>query len=387
MFLGVSIVLKISILGTIATNSLIFRRELILKLAALGHVVHVFCVDYTGETRQQMQALGATPVDYSLSRAGLNPLADLATIWQLRKLLKEIKPDVVLSCFVKPSIYGSIAARMAGVPKRIAMLEGLGFVFTDLPAGLSFKQIILRKIQIFLYWLALPSINVIVFLNPDDPEDLLGKNNLKAKRVEVLGGIGLDLSLFKYSAPPAPPVRFIFIARLLAEKGIFEYIEAAKRVKADFPFSEFIVLGGVDEANPGGLKHADLQELLDSGVITYPGYVNNVKDWIAGSSVFVLPSYREGVPRSTQEAMAMGRAVITTDVPGCRETVVDGVNGFLVPKWDVDALVDKMTYFIRNPGSIKIMGLESHKMAVDKFDAEKVNFRLVKIMGLGSCNE
>ena len=382
MFLGINLVLKISILSTVAKDTLIFRRELILKLTALGHVVCVFCVDYTGETRQKMQALGATPVDYSLSRAGLNPLADLTTIWQLRKLLKEVDPDVVLSCFVKPSIYGSIAARMAGVPKRVAMLEGLGFVFTDLPGGLSFKQKTLRKIQVFLYRLALPSISIIVFLNPDDPQDLLNKNNLKAKRVEVLGGIGLDLSLFKYSAPPAPPVRFIFIARLLAEKGIFEYIEAAKRVKTEFPCSEFIVLGGIDEANPGGLKKADLQKLLDSGVIIYPGYVTNVQHWIAGSSVFVLPSYREGVPRSTQEAMAMGRAVITTDVPGCRDTVVDGVNGFLVPKWNVDALVDKMTHFIKNPESVVIMGLASHKMAVEKFDAEEVNFRLMRIMGL-----
>lgn len=342
----------------------------------------LLCTDYKSDTRGKVRQLGAEPVDYKLSRAGLNPFIDCVSIWQLQALFKRIKPDIVLSCFVKPSIYGSIAARLAGVPRRIAMLEGLGFVFTDLPGGLTFKQRFLRKMQVFLYWLALPSISIVIFLNSDDPKDLLGKNNLKAKRVEVLGGIGLDLSLFKYSAPPAPPVRFIFIARLLAEKGIFEYIEAAKRVKTEFPCSEFIVLGGVDEANPGGLKQADLQKLLDSGVIIYPGYVNNVQHWIAGSSVFVLPSYREGVPRSTQEAMAMGRAVITTDVPGCRDTVVDGVNGFLVPKWNVDALVDKMTYFIKNPESVEIMGLASHKMAVEKFDAEEVNFRLMRIMGL-----
>lgn len=374
--------MKISILSTAIKDTLIFRRELILKLAAEGYEVFVFCVDYTEQTRLKVEELGGIPVDYALSRAGLNPIADLAAVWQLKKIFNKIKPEIVLSCFVKPSIYGSIAARMAGVPNRIAMLEGLGFVFTDLPGGLSFKQRVLRKIQVFLYWLALPSISTIVFLNPDDPIDLLKRNKLKAKRVEVLGGIGLDLSRFPYSNPPTSYVRFIFIARLLAEKGIFEYIEAAKRVKADYPNSEFVVLGGIDQANPGGLKQADLQKLLDTGVIVYPGYVNNVQEWLADSSVFVLPSYREGLPRSTQEAMAIGRALITTDVPGCRETVVDGVNGFLVPKWDVDALVDKMTYFIKHPETVELMGLESHKLAVKNFDADKINTKLMKIMGL-----
>lgn len=373
----------ISILGTVAKDSLIFRRELILKLVASGHRVSAFCVDYTAETREQMRTLGAEPVDYKLSRAGMNPFADLATIWQLRKLFKKLQPDVVLSCFVKPSIYGSIAANMAKVPNKIAMLEGLGFVFTDQPNGITFKQKILRKIQVFLYRLAIPSMDKMIFLNPDDPVDLLDKNNLKPKQVGVLGGIGLDLKEFPYSEVNTDKIKFIFIARLLAEKGIFEYINAAKLVKSKHPEVEFIVLGGIDEANPGGLKQDELQQLLDEGIITYPGYVTNVAEWIADSSIFVLPSYyREGVPRSTQEAMAIGRGVITTDVPGCRETVEDGINGFLVPKWDAEALAKKMIYFVENPEEIKRMGKESHRLAVEKFDADKVNARLMKMMGL-----
>lgn len=374
--------MKISILGSTAKDTIIFRRELILQLVSYDYFVFVFCVDYTNETRTQIKNLGAVPVDYRLSRAGLNPFADLASIWQLRQLFKKTKPDLVLSCFVKPSIYGSIAARIAGVPRRVAMLEGLGFVFTDTPAGTSIKKKLLRKIQVFLYRLALPAIDTIIFLNPDDPIDLLKKNNLKAKRVEVLGGIGVDLEQFPYSVPPIAPVRFVFIARLLAEKGIFEYIEAAQKVKNKHPETEFVVLGGIDEANPGGLKQTELQKLLDTGVIIYPGYVTNVQEWVAGSGVFVLPSYREGVPRSTQEALAIGRAVITTDVPGCRETVIDGVNGFLVPKWNASALAEKMIFFIENPEAIRAMGQESHKLAVERFDADKVNARLIKILGL-----
>lgn len=373
---------RIAILGTVVKDTLIFRRDLLQKLVASGHKVSVFCVDYDNSTREQMRSLGGIPVDYKLSRAGLNPFSDLFTILQLMRLFKKLSPDIVFSCFVKPTIYGSIAAGLAKVPTKIAMLEGLGYVFTDLPVGITFKQNILRKIQIFLYRLALPFIDKLIFLNPDDPIDLLGKNNLKAKQIEILGGIGLDLKLFPFVEAATETSRFIFIARLLAEKGTFEYIEAAKLVKEKYPEAEFVVLGGIDDANPGGLKQDELQKLIETDLIIYPGYVTNVAEWIARSSVFVLPSYREGVPRSTQEAMAVGRAVITTDVPGCRETVEDGVNGFLVPKWDAKALADRMLFCIENPEEVKRMGRESHRIAVEKFDAEKVNARLIEILGL-----
>ena len=142
----------------------------------------------------------------------------------------------------------------------------------------------------------------------------------------------------------------------------------------------FKVIGSFDIENPGALKKEELQYYIDNNIITYPGFVNNINQWITESSVFVLPSYREGVPRSTQEAMAIGRAIITTDVPGCRETVVEGKNGFLIPKWDVPALAKAMEYFIENPEEIKRMGEESHKIALEKFDGEKVNQRLLKII-------
>ena len=169
---------------------------------------------------------------------------------------------------------------------------------------------------------------------------------------------------------------------MLKEKGIFDFIEAAKIVKQRYPNAKFTVLGRTDADNPGALHADQVQELVATGVIDYPGQVANVVDWIANSDVFVLPSYREGVPRSTQEAMAVGRAVITTDVPGCRETVVDGVNGFIVPKWNPQDLAGKMIYLIENPKKIAEMGEESYKIAQEKFDARKVNERLLKILGV-----
>lgn len=373
---------KVVLLGTVAASTINFRGDLICTLVAEGHDVYCFCTDFDDDSESIIVGMGAKPVTYRLRRAGMNPFADLKTISILKKLLKDIKPDIVFSFFVKPVIYGSIAARLAGVKHRYAMLEGLGYVFTDLPSGLSFKQKILRKIQVFLYRLALPCIDKLIFLNHDDPADLLEKNNLKAKSVHVLGGIGLNLQDYPFTPAPVDPVRFLFIGRLLAEKGIFEYVEAARLVKQQHPAAEFVVLGGLDEENPGGLKREALNQLLAEGIIEYPGHVNNVTDWIAGSSVFVLPSYREGMPRSTQEAMAMGRAVITSDAPGCRETVEQGVNGFIVPRWNVQALAEKMIYLIENPSEITRMGNESHRIAVDKFDANKVNQRLMEILEL-----
>ena len=202
----------------------------------------------------------------------------------------------------------------------------------------------------------------------------------KKPEAYILGGIGLNLNNYQFSMASVQPVKFLFIGRLLKEKGVFELIEAIRIVKSKYPNCSFTVLGAIDHENLGALKQEKLDELIAEKLFEYPGYVANVQEWITNSSVFVLPSYREGVPRSTQEAMAIGRPVITTDVPGCRDTVIDGVNGFLIPKWDVNALVEKMCFFIENPEQINIMGKESYKIACEKFDVHKVNKKLFEIM-------
>ena len=200
----------------------------------------------------------------------------------------------------------------------------------------------------------------------------------------MLGGIGLDLEYYQHQPVKdiEPPINFLFIGRLLKEKGIHDFIAAVKQVKKKYPETQYTILGEIDVSNPGALQLSELDNLIALNLVNYAGQVDNVKDWIVSSHVFVLPSYREGVPRSTQEAMAIGRAVITTDVPGCRETVVDGVNGFLVERWNPQALAEKMIYFIEHPEKIKEMGVESYRIAQEKFDADKVNKRLINILGL-----
>lgn len=375
---------KIVLIGTVASSFYGFRADLIRTLLKKGHQVYAFTSEYTAEDLKKIEKLGATPFTYTLNRGGLNPLADMIGTYQLSKKIKAINPDLVFSYFSKPVIFGTLAAKLAKAPRVVGMLEGLGYTFTEQPEGFSKKTQLIKKIQVFLYKIALPQLDQLIFLNPDDPKDLIEKYTINVKNIEVLGGIGLNLQDYPYQplSDIHLPLKFLFIGRLLKEKGIHEFVQAAKLVKKTYPDTEFTVLGAIDHHNLGALQQTELNTLISSNIIQYPGHVSNIKDWIADNHVFVLPSYREGVPRSTQEAMAIGRAIITTDVPGCRETVINTNNGFIVPKWNPEALAKKMIYFIEHPEQVRLMGAESYKIAVEKFDAEKVNQRLVNILGL-----
>lgn len=375
---------KIVLIGTVASSFYGFRADLIRAMREKQYTVYAFASEYTDSDLKKIESLGAIPITYELNRGGLNPLSDIVATYKLSKKICEIKPDLVFSYFSKPVIFGTIAAKLAKVPKIVGMLEGLGYTFTQQPEGLNKKTQLIKKVQVLLYKLALPQLHKLIFLNPDDPKDLINQYAINVRKVEVLGGIGLNLKEYPYQPINniQQPINFLFIGRLLKEKGIHDFLNAAKIVKEKYPETQFTVLGAIDPYNLGALMQSELDKLISSNIIDYPGHVDSVKDWIANSDVFVLPSYREGVPRSTQEAMAIGRAVITTDVPGCRETVVDGVNGFIVPRWNPEALADKMIYFIEHPEKIQTMGEASHEIAIEKFDANKVNQKLMGILGL-----
>ncbi|MFW1811952.1 glycosyltransferase family 4 protein [Acinetobacter ursingii] len=382
---------KIALIGNTTASVLGFRIDLIKALARNGYQVYIFVCEYQEYDLKEIRKLGVTPIIYTMKRGGLNPFADLKTVFELKEKLNKIKPDFVFSYFTKPVVYGSLAAKISGIPKIIGMIEGLGTPFTIHKHGQNLKIKLIRFIQVSLYKLVFPFLDKVIFLNPDDPIDLIKKNNIKHKQdsIAMLGPIGLNLQDYPYSPwDQSQKISFIFVARLLAEKGIFEYLEAAKIVKQKYPKIIFKIIGGLDTENPYGLTKQQLDDVITTGLIDYPGFVTDVAKHIQDSAVFVLPSYyREGVPRSTQEAMAIGRPVITTDVPGCRETVVDGLNGFLVPKWNPEALAEKMCYFIENPEQINIMGKESYKIAKEKFDVRLVNQKLFEIMGLKDTDE
>lgn len=377
---------KIAIIGSTAYNLYNFRKDFIFACLEQGHQVYAFVSEYDDQWLDIIKNLGATPISYQLSRGGLNPLSDLYSIFQLINKIKEIQPDIVFSYSTKPIIYATLAAYKTNVPYIYGMIEGLGSPFTIHKHGQSLKTKFIRFVQISLYRLAFPYLDKIIFLNRDDPKDLVHRYNLPHKNnaIEVLGPIGLNLQEYAYTKwDTEKNLSFIFIARLIAEKGIFEYLEAARIVKEKYPDITFKIIGGLDPENPTGLKQAQLDQLIETGIIEYAGFVKDVNQRIRESAVFVLPSYyREGVPRSTQEAMAIGRPVITTDVPGCNETVVEGVTGFLIPKWDVNALVKKMIYFIEYPEQVNKMGYQGFLYAKKNFNADHINHRLLQILGM-----
>ncbi|MDC0547293.1 glycosyltransferase family 4 protein [Gammaproteobacteria bacterium] len=374
------ILIKTIVLFTTDAFALInFRGNLIRELVSKSYAVHVIAPNFDAESRKVLCGYGASTHDCHFERTGKNVLKDLKSCFHLLKLLKVLKPDCMLSFFIKPVIYGTACAFFAGVGHRVAMIEGLGSVFSDQGSASSIKSLTRRFIVSKMYKCSLMLANAVVFLNQDDIDEFNDRGILKKSRATLLGGIGVDLNVWVNNAPVESPVTFIMVARLLREKGVVDFADAARRVKYLYPDTRFIILGGLD-LNPDSLTFQEVNSWVVEGIVEWPGHVS-VMEWLAKSSVFVLPSYyREGVPRSSQEAAAMGLPIITTDSVGCRETVIDGVNGFLVPIKNFEALSDRMIEFIRNPRLISKMGKYSRQLAEQEFSEEKKIAILLNIL-------
>ncbi len=374
---------RVALISPYAQTIISFRGALIRELAAHGAQVSVLAPDYTPEIREAVAQLGATPIDYPLNRTGMNPFQDACTLLALTRILHRLRPDVVISYNIKPVIYGTLAASLARVPQCVALIEGLGYAFIEKPS-ISFKPRFARALVKTLYRIALRWAQAVLFLNPDDLNEFLQAGIVESGKAVLLGGIGVDLEEWQPAPPVLEPITFTLAARLLREKGVVEFAEAARIIKMRYPNTRFLLLGGLD-TNPGALTQQEVGSWVHQGILEWLGHVPDVRPHFAQTSVYVLPSYREGVPRSTQEAMAMARPIITTDAPGCRETVVHGVNGFLVPPRDVNALAEAMEQFIRQPDLIITMGQASRKLAEERFDATVINQRILQAIGLTTC--
>lgn len=313
-----------------------FRGPLLRALVAKGLDVHVAAPDLADvpDICTELEALGITLHEIGLKRTGTNPVADLATVAELWRLMRRIRADYVLGYTIKPVIYGSMAAWLAGVPNRFALVTGLGYAFTGEASG---KRGLLRKLIQRLYRFGLSKSRKVFFQNPDD-EALFRQLGLLPADIPscVVNGSGVDVADYALAPLPEKP-SFLLIARLLGDKGVREYAQAARKVKAQYPDAVFQLVGWIDD-NPDAISQQELDEWVNTGTVEFLGKLADVRPAIADCNVYVLPSYREGTPRTVLEAMAMGRPVITTDAPGCRETVTDGDNGFLVPVKAVDEL-------------------------------------------------
>lgn len=370
---------KIAIIGNQGFSLINFRGALIAKLCAEGHEVIALSADMSEDVRGRIQELGASTQEIDLSRTGTNPFADIRSVVKLYKILRQLRPDLTLAYAAKPVIYGTIAAWLAGVPRRFAMIEGLGYIFIDrVKRGLG--DGVLRALVKTLYRFALGRADRVLFLNEDDISDFVTMRLVDPSKAVLIGGIGVDLRQWLPASPVTYPVTFTLVARLLRDKGVLEFVNAARRIKQRTEDARFVLVGGID-MNPESIAASDVEGWADEGILEWAGHTD-VAPYLKKSSVFVLPSYREGLPRSTQEAMAMARAVITTDAPGCRETVIEGVNGFLVPVQDFEALAEAMQRFIDNPNLIVEMGQQSRRLAEERFDVRHANQRVVAALGL-----
>ena len=371
--------MRILLIAGLAESLINFRGSLIAALQARGLQVHVAAPDLPqgDPIRQQLQARGVVVHSVALRRTGTNPVADAHALWSLWRLMRRVRPDYVLGYTIKPVIYGSLAAWLAGVPRRFALVTGLGYAFQQQGQGGALQALVQR-----LYALALARVHTVFFQNPDD-EALFRARALVAPgaRTCVVNGSGVDVAAFSVAPlPPGPPC-FLLIARLLGDKGVREYAQAARRVRALHPGVRCLLVGWID-TNPDAIAQLELDAWVREGTLEFMGRLADVRPAIAACSVYVLPSYREGTPRTVLEAMAMGRAVITTDAPGCRETVANGVNGFMVPVQSADALEQAMLKFVHNPDLAARMGLRARRVAEDKYDVHKVNTVMLRAMEL-----
>lgn len=369
--------MKVLLIAGLAESLTNFRGPLIAAFIAKKAEVHVAAPELTptSESGKKLEAMGCILHAYPLARAGTNPLADMRTLWSLFRLMLKVRPSLVLAYTIKPVIYGMLAARLMNVPKRFAMITGLGYAFQRQESGR------LQKLVQVLYKFAINGTHKVFFQNPDDQALFVRRGLLGKVPSVVVNGSGVDLSFYSQQVITNTEPVFLMIARLLGDKGVREYAQAAQNLKANNPKIRFLLAGWIDE-NPDAISQQELEAWVQAGAIEYLGKLADVRPALAEASVFVLPSYREGTPRSVLEAMAIGRAIITTDAPGCRETVVNGLNGFLVPVKNVDALAFAMQKFIDFPDLTLTMAKASLKIADEKYDVNKVNHHMLREMAV-----
>ncbi len=396
------------VIGVLPSSLVNFRGPLLKAMRAKGHVVFAAANGRDPDTEAKLKDMGVAYFPIRIARAGMNPLVDFMAFFDLHRLIRRVRPNIVLAYTIKPVIYGGLAAWMCGVCDVYSLVTGLGYAFMD-PA--TRRQRWVGRVARILYRASLRHSRRVFFQNPDDARAFVEMKLVDDSQAVLVNGSGVDLDLFseaKISRNPVGqghlPLRFLLVARLLKDKGIVEYVEAARAIRQEYPQTEFHLIGPFD-SNPAALTPSLVESWKHEGRIQFHGEQADVRPGLRQCDVYVLPSYREGTPRTVLEAMAMGRAIITTDAPGCRETVLTkkegertkprmdasgresgklkvGSNGILIPVRDAEALADAMEFFIQHPDEIIRMGAESRRYAEERYDVHKVNSAMLEAMEL-----
>lgn len=355
-----------------------FRRNMIDGWVKAGH--EVFGVghnDGNPEWLHMAEKDGWQYIPVDVARNGTNPIADLRTILGYSRVIKNVKPDKIFVYNAKALAYGTL---FAGKCEIYSLVAGLGSIFRDRPDSVKarFVHFIIHR----LYRKCFSKSRKVIFQNPDDRNEFVENRLVDIGKTAIVNGSGVPTETYQQAPLPKGPISFLMIARLLKDKGVVEYLDAARELKSRYGEKTSFHLLGPFDTNPTALKPEFIRPYIEEGSICFHGEQSDVRPFIKSCSVYVLPSYHEGTPRSVLEAMSMARPIITTDAPGCRETVVEGQNGVLVKPADTKSLVDAMDYFINNQNLLPNMALESRRIAVEKYDVNKINKDINDILGV-----
>lgn len=353
-----------------------FRSGLMKGLSGAGH--EVYCAGAGGDgfdSRLVSEGFRFMPIP--VDKRGINPVADIRLLISLFLLYKKISPDVVLHFTIKPVIYGSVAARLAGVPRIVNTVTGLGYAFTGRQSGW------LSRLVMPMYKAALASAHFTFFQNSEDREFFVSRKLARPEKTGVLPGSGVDCDRFR----PRPgavdgkgPI-VLMVARLLEDKGLREYAEAAEIVRGKRPEARFVILGKRDGRNPSVIPEKDIAGWTRGGVLEWPGETDDVRPWLARAAVVALPSYREGTPRSLLEASAMARPIVASDVPGCRDVVDHGKTGLLVPVRNGKALAEAVESLLEDPVLCGKMGAAGREKMLAEYDEKAVIALIAEAFG------
>jgi glycosyltransferase involved in cell wall biosynthesis len=376
------IILAVNTLGSFISH----RRGLYLKLREI-HDVRVILPDSEDHRAAQLEVPSPKLLSIPMTRKGINPWAELRAIVAYYQQYRKNTPDLVHHFTIKPVIYGTLAARLAGVPKIVNSITGLGFVFTSNSLKAKLLGILVKN----LYHFCFSSQKVrVIFQNTDDRDFFIQHQILQKNRCFLVEGSGVDVHKFMPSPhrntlnPSAPK---IFLAsRLLIEKGVFEFMEALKILKHKGLDFEAVIAGDIDPGNPGSISESQLMEWKKLGIATFLGFQKDMISILKSIDIACLPSYREGLPMALLEAMAAGKPIVTTDAPGCRATVQNSTNGFLVPIKDAPALAAALEKLILDPVLREAQGVASRKLSVELFSTEKITTEIIKIYETGPDN-
>lgn len=344
-----------------------FRYNLILKLK---ETYEVSVIAFDEKYKKYADDMNISLYSVTASNRSIGIKENLSLVSQIQKIIEQISPDIVFTFQLKPNTFGVIAAHRAEVKRIYAMVEGAGDPFIN--TGLKWS--VIRFVVCSLYKKALKYADKVIFLNKDDRKEFIDRKLVKEDRSVVIPGIGVDLERFAFK-PVKNYKNVLMVARMLKTKGVMDYCQVAREVRKTHPDVTFSYLGA-----EGTIKLSDIQEYIDDGSIIYLGVTEDVRPYLENCLLLLLSSYREGLPMSIMEAEAVGRAIITTDNIGCRDSIEDGYNGFIVKLHDIKSYVQKVNFLIDNPDKAEEMGQNSRELAERRFDSRKINQQIIKVL-------